>query len=379
MDKQQREFIITYFRKRNMVANPYPRKREKYETLYMVRHPEMFDLDNINLATVSWLDDLIKHPEKLEQYNFKKNDQRFGIWLVPEIIKYFPQLFRFLNLDQVRDGDLADMIINNPELIDDVSSEKLDSFSPSYISHIVSTNPDRFIKYFDISKVTDKSGIREIITKAPYLTNRFNLSGFTDWDIYFIAAENPDILMNPDIVEREDYKKVLSHIVYNEDALLLILKRPEILRQVLQHVEISSYLIGSLVTKHPEAIKIIGEDRFKSSTIVDLLRRDSSLVRHFNTRRIKPSDYANLLMTNPELYKIRSLSDLHMYNVKELLKKHPELIKPLLDAKGKPDWDEFTYLTLDDLREIINAQPSLGQYLKKYVNKQRFMHEQIGK
>lgn len=379
MDKQQREFIATYFRKRNMITNPSPKKREAYETRYILGHPEMFDIQNMTFASLDWLDDIIKHPEKIEEYNFKKNDPRFQVWYTMEIMKYFPQFFELLNFDKIHQADLAEILVMYPDLIDKTPKDKLDALPGNHIAEIIKSNPKRFLNYFDLSKITDKTSIKNLITAAPELSDRFDLSELTDWDVFFISRDNPEIIAQPVIMKREDYKKILEHVQFDATSMFKVLQNPRLFKILTQHVPLNSYIFTGLISKYPESIKIVGEDKFKSSTIVGLIAEYPELRKYFNPKRIKPSDYYFLLSKRPELHQYRSLSDLHMYHVKELLKTRPELIKPVLQAKAKPDWDEFTYFDLSDLREILDAQPSLGQYLKKYISQQRFMHEQIGK
>lgn len=385
MDKQQKEFITTYFRKRNMIANKNPIKREKYETAYMLNHPEMFNKDDYVFSSVSWLDDIIKNPEKIKQYKFVKNDNRFAGFMASEVLKYFPDFFELFPLNKISSSTLSNFLIDNPEYITKIPEEKLDSLDEHYALAVVESNPSYFIDYFVKPNFVreaifnDRNSIIRILSKDISVIDKLDTTRLDSWDVMRVAQSQPEIIVHPKITEREDYQSIIEHVVYNSDALARIMQNPKLFELVKSHITISRYLISNVIKDHPELIKYFGPDKFKSETIAYIIGKNPQMVKYFNTRKINPTDYFHLLSSQPELYYIRTLSDLHMYHVKDLLKTHPQLIEPLLQAKAKPDWDEFTFLELDELKDIVEAQPSLGRYLKKYISKKRFMNEQLDK
>lgn len=377
MDKGQKELIQTYFRKRNVVIGDKTMNREKYETEYILKHPEMFDIDSITLGSTRWLDDLIKHPDKFEYYNFEKNDKRFENWNIDEILKYFPQLLPLVNIDEISNFKLVDVLRTNSKLIKYIPKERLDLFNEYHKKELLIKDPDLFSEYFDINIISqDSSAVIEILMKSPKMGRIMDLTHLDRFDFFTIFKRKPKILKEFDIKKLPVYEKVMEAVSLNAEIVYNILLDDDLREIYLPDIKLTPYMIKNLAEIDGSFLKYLDLKSLSVYEVYNIIDENPILIKFFDIKAIEnPVLTSMFLINHPDQYKKFDLTKIDSNSLADILIKRPELFEPLYNARMRVDergkYDIFSRLLLYELEKIISAQPELESKLSPYIENLR--------
>lgn len=381
MDKLQKELIVTYFRKRNLIANERPDNRSREEFDYILNHPELFDIEKIYFSYSTMIDEIIRHPESIKNYKLEMNDARLRFWIV-DILKYVPQLTDFLDLNKISADDFIKALGFRPELVNKISDEKKKEIErdPTFISMIMK-NPTLGY-HFDLSSIDNEYQIGKLIRKLPMLAKKLNVKAIDAYNVYKLVGENTKLFKYLDINNRseEEYIEIFKYLGSDATIIYNLLSDPET-RPLIKMSLIKDYTIKDIIIANPDIVKYIDEGILKdlhSSYKEQILIKHPELVTQIDIRDMYSESIVNLIILQPNIAPKLNYDYKKIYSsdIKRLLIAQPNLFDFISNKLKDSPFNSLHLLSLDELYEIVNAQPSLKPKLEPYIkdkeNKKRF-------
>jgi hypothetical protein len=368
MDKNQKELISTYFRKRDIINNKQPyNKWSCLEFDFITSHPEFFNIENMSFSYSSIIDEIIKHPESIENYNFKKDDYRL-ISHKEEILKYIPKLIPYLNLENVHTSEFIDALYFRPELIKIIPEDKKKDIEKSTdLENLILHHP-KLGYFFNLKSINEPEILKQIIIKSPSLANKLNLTHLRWYDMFTLLQQNPELsnYLNFDHIPDDDIAFMLSDL----SILYYVVTNPgNKLKSKLSLV--ADYTIGNLIIEHPDIVKYIDKDlvnNLHSIIKYRLFMSQPELAKEIDASNMFTEAVKELIIKHPKIiYDLKyNFSNLYSFDIEDILIIHPELFDYIYDKVGDNLFNKFTLKTLYNM---IGKQPLLGPKLMPHIKK----------
>jgi len=339
MDKEQKQLIDTYIRKREIASgeHSYGYRNstgaiEPYELYFLIK------TDRIN-------------PKKINSGSFNNN--------ITDLIKYKPEVYRDPDIQKylgsLTTNNKGNIIANKPEFIDTFKDD-INDLSSGSISYI--------------------------LQHQPQLANRFDLNKLNQSHAIQVIEEQPQFVENP------IFAKHLKNLVAKGDSLDKTrfwshLRFGQSYYRYMDHEEENKKLDNkyhNAIVKYPIFRKLFPEkikEESNRSNLATLLKMDKTLFPYFDLSMTKDYSLYKLLESFPELINKISetqLATIEIYYIKSLLEKQPQL-KPhfefILNPASQKNYGSIRKQIENDSRFAI-----LRQYLSdsgEEVSRERLM------
>ncbi len=373
MDKNQKELISTYFRKRNIVTDERPYERTRSEFDYIMSHRDVFDIENMFFSYHSIVNDLIKHPEDIKDYNFQKNDSRLMPY-AKEILKYLPKLIHYLDLEKITEYIFIEALSYRPGLVEIIPEDKKKMIEMhSDFPRLIVDQP-KLGYFFDLSSITSERYIKAIIKKMPQLSNKLVISHLNWYDIYELVRDNPELTNYLDFshISDDDMKSILSE----SPILYYIATSPgNKLKSKLSIV--SDYKIGSLIIDYPDVIKYLDKNLVNDLHSVikyNILMKHPELAKDIDASNMFSEAIKELIITHPKIiYNLKyDFSNLYSFDIKDIIISHPELFDYIYDKLKDKPFNRIDILSSRELQDIVEKQPLLEPKLRLLIKNKSF-------
>jgi hypothetical protein len=369
MDKQQKELILTYFRKRILSGNGGPTNWSQYETSYILNHSNLFDIEKIKFTWVKWLDDLIKHPENFDKYNFQYNDERFAHIDQAEAIKFFPRFIELMDVENFSNYKIRNILIDRPGLISKMPSHKLKELDEYDLQNIFYVHPE-LARYdvFDFSKVNHPYILSSLLTLFPELGKKIDIKKINSmWSLWFMIKKNIEILRYSDIKDHQFHGDIIDNFFNEPELLLKVLNDPG-LRKSIDITKAYEGDYARAIIHAPELIKYIDVNLIPSSGVFQILKSLPDVLPYFDINVLSEYQFTELVINNPRFMDSSyDILRLNSFYIKEILENHPDLITKFNKYKDNIN-DPLKKLGKTQLEDLIKSKPELEQYLLPYLD-----------
>jgi hypothetical protein len=374
MDKNQKELINTYFRKRLLVSEDKYSELKYYESEFIVSHPELFDIENVRITGIDWLDDIIKHPDKIPEYDFKNNDGRF-YYIEPIVSRYVPELIEYFDLDRLQPYLVHDILIDHPELITYFPRHKLNEIEESpFLSSLLISRPI-LGPYFNLNKIEHETTLSVIIEGHPENALRIDTTKLSSWTIIMLLRKNPIIIRYLRIKDHPKYNSVVKQLMEYPSVLINILENPQTSSEIDfdSASDIPEFYIVNAIIAEPGLIKYIDVSNMSSSNRYRIVNKQPELIKYIDVSDFFTDNIVALLFNHPQLFReIKyDFSKLYKDDVIKLLKLHPEFFDKIHNdaSKSSARYNSFDLMSSEDIIGLLKVQPSLEPKLKPYIDR----------
>ena len=248
MDKAQEKLVRTYFRKRDIASkathmSAYQYK--PYETKYLIANKDKYDIEKMKFSDNTVINDIIKHPEKISDYNFKKNDSRLD-YDFDALLEYYPELSKLFTMDALNNYQRADLLKIYPQRITELRDVDLAAIDEYDRVDLIIAQP-AFEKYFPMENFEQRN-IKKVLAKRPELVRKIDVLDWSYYDIATIIENNPEILK---------YFNIYGHKETNEIISSVLRHRPELINSFDSNAlkNFTTYQINSVISYQPQLIK----------------------------------------------------------------------------------------------------------------------------
>ena len=345
MDKNQKELINTYLRKRYISNRGTGLALQRYEINYMAEN----DPDYLNhLRSDQLLTLLLEKPHLISRANLS----RFDTFDAAEFLRRSPQYIDEINiLDRFHSSDIVQVLLKQPQL---ENRFKLSKITQGDMTTLIEYQP-QFLDKFDLSRLIGTSKLT-IALKYPE----------TILDGRIKITEN-EIITKVLLKHLRQYPKLLDVIDVNnihdyEYIKEIINKFPRLVPKLnLKEKFVSNYDIRNLLVWKPKLIDQFSEKQLHSlepSDIYSILSKYPELIYRLNNWTLLPSHVTGLLKIHPDLIDKLNIHILRSYDLEQVLSQQPQLIDKL----------DMSNIDNDYASKLVSTHPNMFNKLKEHMS-----------